>query len=198
MRRRLLLLAPAGLVLARCASPEPAVYTMRAVPGAAQAGGPSAVKIARPGLAGYLDRPEIVRDASANRLAVNSAERWGEPLGDLIGRVLAVDVSQRLPGSSVFTEAGSISVDADATVELDIQRFDLDVGGAVVLLAQVAVRAGRNRDTATTRSLRFSASPAGKSTSDLVTAMSGLVGQLADAIADLLRSSVPVPLARRS
>ncbi len=194
MRRRVLLLAPLAAALARCASPDPAIYTLRAVPGAAQGGGPVAVKIARPGLAGYLDRSEIVRDSSVSRLTLNGGERWGEPLGDMVGRVLALDLAQRLPGSSVFTEAGTISVDPSATVELDIQRFDLDQGGSVILLVQVAVEQGLSHDPASTRSLRLEVSPASKATPDVVAAMSQALGQLADAVATMLHQVPPTPL----
>jgi uncharacterized lipoprotein YmbA len=193
MRRRTLLLTPVALAVARCASPDPAIYTLRAVPGVTNRGGPSAVKLARPGLAGYLDRPEIVRDSAANRLALRSGERWGEPLGDMIGRVLAEDLAQRLTGSSVFTEAGSISVDPAATIELDIQRFDLDASGIVVLQAQVAVEPGRSHDPVGTRSIRLTLPPASDSTSDLVGAMSALLGQLADQIAGMALTLVPAP-----
>ncbi len=180
-----MLLAPGILAVVRCASPDPAVYTLRAVPGAEQGGGPASVKVARPGLAGYLDRPEIVRDSTANRLLLRSGERWGEPLGDMIGRVLAEDLTQRLPGTSVFTAAGTISADASVRVELDVQRFDLDASGTVVLLVQVAVEQGR--ESAVTRSLQLTARPAGDGTPELVTAMSGLVGQLADVVAGMVR-----------
>jgi uncharacterized lipoprotein YmbA len=192
MRRRTLLLTPLVLAASRCASPDPAIYTLRAVPGPASAGGPPAVKLARPGLAGYLDRPEIVRDSAANRLALRSGERWGEPLGDMIGRVLAEDLAQRMTGSSVFTEAGSISVDPAATIELDIQRFDLDAAGIVVLQAQVAVEPGRSHDPVGTRSIRLTLPPASDSTSDLVGTMSVLLGQLADQIAGMALALVPV------
>jgi uncharacterized lipoprotein YmbA len=194
MRRRSLLLAPGALLLARCASPDPAIYTLRAVPGSAQGGGPAAIKLARPGLAGYLDRPEIVRDSSSSRLTLNSGERWGEPVGDMIGRVLALDLAQRLPGSSVFTEAGTISVDPAATVELDVQRFDLDATGVVVLLVQVAVEQGMRHDPVATRSLRLTAQPATTATPDVVGAMSTTLGQLADQVAAMLRAIVPLAL----
>jgi uncharacterized lipoprotein YmbA len=194
MRRRSLLLAPGALLLARCASPDPAIYTLRAVPGSAQGGGPAAIKLARPGLAGYLDRPEIVRDSSSSRLTLNSGERWGEPVGDMIGRVLALDLAQRLPGSSVFTEAGTISVDPAATVELDVQRFDLDASGVVVLLVQVAVEQGMRHDPVATRSLRLTAQPATTATPDVVGAMSTTLGQLADQVAAMLRAIVPLAL----
>ena len=188
MKRRLVLLAPAALALSRCASPDPALYTLRVVPGAAAAGGPASVKVARPGLAGYLDRPEIVRDSSSNRLLLRGGERWGEPLGDMIGRVLSQDLAQRLPSASVFSEAGAISVDAVATVELNIQRFDLDPSGSVVLLAQVAVHQSLGQPRPQPPLLRLTVQPAGPATSDLVSAMSAALGQLADQIAAMLQT----------
>ena len=191
----MLLLAPLAVGLARCASTDPAIYTLRAVPGTVLGGGPVAVKIARPGLAGYLDRPEIVRDSAVSRLTLNSGERWGEPLGDMVGRVLALDLAERLPGSSVFTEAGTISVDPSATVELDIQRFDLDLNGSVILLIQVAVEQGRSHDPAYTRSLRLMVPTRSRLTPDVVAAMSEALGQLADTVATMLRQMGPTALA---
>ena len=193
LRMALLVLAVAG-----CTSADPAQYTLRAVPGQPAPGGPAAVKVARPGLAGYLDRPEIVRDSSSSRLQLKSGERWGEPLGDMFGRVLALDLAQRLPGSSVFTEAGTISVDASATVELDIQRFDLDPSGTVVLLAQVAVERGRSHDSSGTRSIQVTAQPRGPGTPELVFAMSDALGQMADQVAAALRSAAPLDLGGRA
>ena len=184
-RRPLLLL----LIAAGCTSADPAYYTLRPVPGTVAPGPASSVKLARPGLAGYLDRPEIVRDGTSNKLLLLSGERWGEPLGDMIGRILAADLTQRLPGATVFTAAGAISVDADVTVEMDVQRFDLDPSGQVVLLSQVAVHSGRNRTSSTSRSIRVTMAPAGPGTAELVSAMSALVGQMADAVAVMLRGT---------
>ncbi len=189
-RRRLLTLALAGAVPA-CTSAEPAIYTLAAVPGTAQRGAPAQVELRRPGLAGYLDRPEIVRSNSAYSLRLTGAERWGEPLGDLFARILAEDLNSRLPGSSVFTSAGSITAEADATIEMDIQRFDADPSGMVVLLAQVAVSRGRARASAATRVVRLTVQPASAKTADLVAAMSTALGQLADALATMLRNVKP-------
>lgn len=186
MRRRALL---AGLALSACTSAEPAYFTLAAVPGPAGAGGPRLVEVQRLGLAGYLDRPGIVRADSAYQVRVAGTERWAEPLGDLIGRVLAEDLNQRLPGSSVFTTAGTISADPDATVQMDVQRFDADASGQVVLLAQVAVSRGRNRAAASTRTLRQTVRPSGPATADLVAAMSTALGQLADTVAGTLRGA---------
>jgi len=184
MRRRVLL---AGLLLASCSSPEPAYYTLAAVRGTPQGRGPALVELRRPGLAGYLDRPEIVRSNTQYQLRVGSGERWGEPFGDMVSRVLAEDLNSRLPGTSVFTSTGAISVDAGATIEMDVQRFDADPSGTVQFLAQVAVSRGRNRANATARAIRVTVTPASGSTADYVAAMSNALGQAADQIAAMLR-----------
>ena len=177
----------ASAVLTACASPEPNYFTLRALPGAVQPGGLKLVELRRIGLAGYLDRPEIVRNNADYRLSIGSNERWGEPLGNLVARVLAEDLTLRLPGTSVFTSAGSISAEPDATLEIDLQRFDADANGQVVVLAQVAASRTRNRAAANARTLRLVVAPAGATTTDLVAAMSAALGQLADQIAPLLR-----------
>ncbi len=177
------------LLLGACASAEPAYYTLAAVPGAGRQGAPRLIELRRPGIAGYLDRPEIVRAGGAYQLRVAGTERWGEPFGDLVGRILSEDLNTRLPGSSVFTAAGSISAQADATVELDIQRFDADVTGQVTLLAQVSVARGRRAASAVTRAIRLTRQPAGPSTPELVAAMSAVLGQLADQVAEMLRGA---------
>jgi uncharacterized protein len=89
----------------------------------------------------------------------------------------------------VFTEAGAITADADTIVEIDVQRFDLDTSGVVVLAAQVAVERDRNHNALAARALRFTTRPASSSTSDLVAAMSTALGQMADAVADMLRGA---------
>lgn len=209
MRRRAVLL---GVLAASCASPEPTYYTLAPVPGASApgaaasgsatpaGGGPRTVQLRRPGLAGYLDRPEIVRGGGPYQLRVAGTERWGEPLGDLIGRVTAENLAARLPGTTVFTEAGSITADPDTTVELDVQRFDADAAGQVSLLAQVSVQRGRDWQGTRTRTLRLTATPASGSTADLVAAMSRVLGQLADEVAAMLRDGARTtarPVSRR-
>ena len=57
----------------------------------------------------------------------------------MIGRVLAAEIDQRLPGTNVFGESGAIEVTPDAAVTVNISPFDLDDSGAVVLTAQVGV-----------------------------------------------------------
>lgn len=180
-----------GLLAAgACTSPEPTYYTLAPQPPARDiplpAKAPRLVELRRPGLAGYLDRPEIVRAGGEYQLRVAGGERWGEPLGDLIGRVMAENLTSRLPGVSVFTQAGGITSEADVTIELDIQRFDAAADGSVLLLAQVAVRRGR-RGSPLTRTVRLQSTPGGRDTRDVVAGMSAALGELSDAVADLVR-----------
>ena len=74
-----------GLLAAGCSSPPTELYTLAPVPGTAARIAARSIELRRIGLAGYLDRPEIVRSAADYRLRVTDRERWGEPLGGMIG-----------------------------------------------------------------------------------------------------------------
>ncbi len=173
----------AVLLATACASPQPAFYTLAAVPGVPAPVNARAVELRRIGLAGYLDRPEIVGDSNDYRVHFQTTERWAEPLGTLIERVFTEDLVQRLPGTSVYGESGAISTRPDLVVEVDILRLDPEAGQAV-LLAQIAVRSDSRRETTAGRAevVRLAA-PAGLTTRDLAAAESALLGRLADAVA---------------
>ncbi len=171
------------LVLAGCSSPDPTYYTLQPASGTALADGPSTVEVRRPGLAGYLDRSDIVLKNAGYRLDVNGQLRWGEPLGDMIGRVLSQDLSQRLPGTSVFAESGAITASPQMRLEVDILTFEQDASGNVVLNAQVAVERGVTHAPLATRHVSLTTPPTGAGAGNLVASMSGLLGRLADQVA---------------
>ena len=178
----------AGLALAlmasSCASPDPALFTLQPVPGTAQAATASQViELRRPGLAGYLDRPDIVLRDAGYQLSVNSQQRWAEPIGDMIGRVLTQDLSQRLPSGTVFSEGGAITADPTLRLEVDIVRFDQGADGRLTLVAEAALEAGRSHVPLRTRHITLTADPPGPGAASLVAAMSALLGQLADRLA---------------
>jgi uncharacterized lipoprotein YmbA len=192
-RAAALLLAVAA---AGCGSSPPArFFALSPSPSRATADAPTdpppaplhTIRLRRPSIPGYLDRPEIVRSVIGYRVGVGSNERWGGPLDEMIGRVLAQDIEHRLPGSSVFTEDGAITAEADATVEVNVQRFEVGDGGDLILVVAVAVERGGEHEAAATRSLQLDARPDGSTTSGMVAAMSRLLGQLANAIAAMLR-----------
>lgn len=186
MRRAALVLA--GL-LAGCASPPARYYTLEPVPGPVLHGGPGSVELRSPGVAGYLDRDSVVHSSAGYQVSIDSLNLWGAPFGEMLTRVLAQDLTQRLPGTVVFSASGTLSATPVMRVELDIQRFDVQPGagyGSVVLQAQYAVsRTGGAPGAARV----FSAQQpmAGPGTAQQAAAMSGALGQLATRLAEALR-----------
>ena len=175
--------------LAACAGPDPTLYTLAAQPGTPVAASARvrSVELRRIGVAGYLDRPGIVRSPTAYRLDVTQNSRWAAPIGQMLERTVADDLMTRMPGVTVFTESGAISMQPDRVVKVDIQRLDADPSGDVVLQAQVAVFDGMAGSAATIRSFQTSQRPASMAVEDQVAAMSVAVGALADEIAGMLR-----------
>jgi uncharacterized lipoprotein YmbA len=177
------LLICVSLNVASCASPDPAIYTLEPVPGAALRMPARTIELRRPGLAGYLDRSDIVLKNDGYRLHVNSQSRWAEPLGDMIGRVLADDLGQRLPGSLVFSPSGAITADPSMWIEINIQRFDQQPDGRVVLMAEIAVEGGHGHSPLATSSLQVDALPDQPGAGGIVATMSALLGKVADEVA---------------
>jgi uncharacterized lipoprotein YmbA len=185
MRSHLVALLLASTV-ACGSSPEPTLYALTATRGAVRTAPPKVIKVRSPSLAGYLDRSEIVRHVEGHRIALARNDDWGEPLGEMIGRVLALDLGERLPGSTVFADGGPVDATPDAVVSLDVLRFDAGADGEVVLVTDVSVQPGAERSRTAVRELRLHQRPAGSSPAEIVSTMSDLVAQLSDVIAALV------------
>ncbi len=171
------------------ASPPSTFYALSAESGAAHPSPVHTLKLRRPAIAGYLDRQVIVRTIVDHRLGLVDTDRWAAPLDEMLGRVLAQDVEQRLAGSVVFTEDGAITADANLTLEVDVRRFDVGDGGKVTLVAEVAMEKGDAHASLGARTVELHQVPQGLTTQALVAAMSDLVGKLADVIAALVRDA---------
>ena len=175
--------------LSACTGPEPTLYTLAAQPGTPVAAPARvrSVELRRIGVAGYLDRPGIVRSPTAYRLDVAQNSRWAAPIGQMLERTIVENLMTRMPGVTVFAESGGISMQPDRVLKIDIQRLDADPTGDVVLQAQVAVFGGAAGSAATIRSFRTSQRPASMAVEDQVAAMSVAVAALTDEIAGMLR-----------
>jgi len=179
------------MMLSACSSPEPVLYTIAAVPGPVQTGGPKVVQLRQIGLARYLERSQIVQSSENYRLDVRANDWWGEPLAAMLSRVLIEELGQRLPQALVFGEAGAVSPTPDATIELNVQRLDEDAAGMLILQAQASV-GFKGRAATTLRNFRFvtpiaaNARAQGAETRDEVAAISTATGQLADGLAAML------------
>ena len=193
----------AGAPLAACGSGDPTYYTLGAEPGAPHGGGPAIVEVRSPTVASFLDRDYIVSGTSDYALQLAGNGAWAEPLGQMVGRVLASDLAQRLPASSVYAEGTTAATTPDATVSLDIGRFDKDGGGTVTVAGSLSIRARAGEDGATPpgtlERFELRASDTGEGTAPLVAALSRLLGGVADKAANRLlalpAAGTAIPLA---
>lgn len=173
---------------AACSSPNPTLYTIGVVPGVARPGVSRLVEVRGVAIARLLERSQIVRSSADYRLEISGADWWGEPLDAMLTRVMVQDLAQRLPQSTIFADNGAVSATPDLTLEVNVQRFDQDRDGIVVLLALVAVVGGKREAT---RSVRLTAAPPTTGVPGQVAAMSTLFGQLADIAAGLIAPGAP-------
>ena len=178
--------APTG-----CGSSPPSIlYALTPENGAPQATPVHTLRLRRPAIAGYLDRQAIVQRVVDHRIEIVETDRWASPLDEMVGRVLAQDLEQRLTGSTVFTEDGAITADAELTIEVDVRRFDQDGAAELTLVAAVAVEKGGVHTPLDAGRIEIrQVVPARATTSTLVSAMSELLGKLADAVVALLGRS---------
>ncbi|WP_161993788.1 PqiC family protein [Muricoccus nepalensis] len=185
--RRGLALLGLALLPAACASPEPSLYRLLPAPGPVRRTRPLTVELRQVSVPGYLDRPEIIRAGEGARLRSLGNERWAEPLGDLLGSVLAENLALRLPDATVVTEGGALRAEGDVVVEVDVQRFEAGSANVVELVAQVSVRSRADRERRTTRVVRARRAATGPDTPALVGAMSAALGEVAEAVASMVR-----------
>jgi len=177
-----------GVVLFFCgcgSSPNTTYYALAAVSGTIRQASLGTVEVRRPGIAGYLDRTEILGPWDGQRLQLSQGAGWAEPISAMVGRVLAENLESRLPGTVVFAASSDLSLQANTVIELVIRKFDLGSDGNVHLNVLWSVRGGGQT---TTRTSSLQATPSAADTGPTVTAMGSLLGKLADEIAGALLS----------
>lgn len=98
-----------------------------------------------------VDRPEMVMQVGANRVAVDEFNRWAAPLDQSIARTVAGDLSALLGTPRVAT-APMAYFDATYRVTIEVQRFESVPGQDAALDAVWVVRAkhGETRSGRTT------------------------------------------------
>jgi uncharacterized lipoprotein YmbA len=173
------------LMAASCASSDPKLYTIAPLPGSPLSEGPKVVALHGVGIARYLQRSQIVQSSEEYRIALRPGDWWGEPLDAMLARVLAEDLTLRLPQSTIYTSSGVVTGSPEATVEIEVQRLDLDRDGNLLLIAQGSV-SFKSRSSPDTRSFRISEPPRSPGAAGQVAATSIALGELADRIAGML------------
>lgn len=146
--RAAILATVAALLLTGCAaSPAVKFYTLvglppEAAPSAGRTGAPLTLGLGPVTLPDYLDRPQIVSRASEYRLEVAEFHRWAEPLAGNVARVLAENLTARLPGLRVAHYPWPARETPGCQVRIELGRFEAGTDAAVHLAATWTV-AGR-------------------------------------------------------
>ena len=129
------------LTLAGCGTSEPSrLYTLSGLPFTAASIQPAntsalAIGIGPVTLPLYLDRPQIVRRTSPNRLEIAEFDRWAEPLINTVPRILAENIGLLLLSEKVYVLPRRRRLPLDLTVEVDISSFEPMSDGTAVLAA---------------------------------------------------------------
>jgi uncharacterized protein len=130
-----------------------------------------------------LDRAQLVRRASVNRLDVSENDHWAAPLDDMVRRVLSQDLATRMPEGMVIQPGEPLPSGRLRRIAVDLSTFESDLDGHVVLNAQWTVESGNNGAVQMRRDEHI-AIDAGGGTPDAVSAgMSRALAILADRIA---------------
>lgn len=147
-----------GLLLVSCSGTQPSrFYTLSSLSddgGATTSVASSdlAVGVGPISLAKYLDRPEMVRRSTPNEFELAQFDRWGESLGDVFPRVMAENLSVLLATDQVFLLPRRRATTIDYQVEVQVTRFDADVGGPAVLAARWELFDNKGKSLAVNRS----------------------------------------------
>jgi uncharacterized lipoprotein YmbA len=186
-----------ALLAGACGSTPTQVYTLSASGdrAARPAAGPRAplVHVDRATVAEYFDRTQMVTRIGEYRVSLHEFAVWSEPIADLITNAVVDDLARRLGDDRVLrTPRGRAG--ADARVELDVLRFDVDEAGAATLDVRWAVVPANG--PATQRRERFITTATDpKDAAGRVVALREAVGLLAGRIADALAATRPLSAA---
>lgn len=130
-----------------------------------------------------VDQPGLVLRQGASGVAILDGERWASALGDEIRGALSADLTARLGTHDVHGLPRSKDAQV-VRVQLDVRRFDSELGGSATLEAGWSVRGPEQAATCASRA----SEPAGSTYDSLVEAHQRALGKVADQVAVAVRA----------
>src|SRR5262245_52783094 len=143
----------------------------------------------------YLDRPQIVTNASRAKLTLAAFDHWASPLHDIFSRALAENLSLLIPTDRVVLHPWSRSTEINYQVVVEVTRFDGPATGAAVLTARWSILDANGKELAMRKS-SLNASAGRQDYEAMVTAMSHTLEGLSRDIATTLLTVAPKVAAR--
>ena len=162
--RELLLAALLGL--AACGASEPTRFYLLSPEQTGAAGPPAGpvVFVDQATIAPYLDRAQIVSRIAPDQVAFSDVRTWAEPVTSMITRYVVDELGARFGPDRVLETPARRDLTPDFRLALDVQRFDGDQAGLMLLDARWTLRAGPDERFVATGRERI-AEPAGDPTS---------------------------------
>ena len=156
-------------LLAACSETVSSRYYLLSAtpPSGVPAAGAKAIIVSAVRLPGVLDRPELVVRTGAETVDILEFDRWAEPLDQMVPRVLAQDLSSRLPAASEGNEGH---------LHVVIDEFMTDQTGEARLVGKWSTQEREHR-------FALAIPSSGSQGRQIAAALSLLLGQLADDIA---------------
>jgi uncharacterized lipoprotein YmbA len=140
--RELLLAALLGLVA--CGASEPTRFYLLSPERTTTAeplAGP-VVFVDQATIAPYLDRAQIVSRVAPDQVAFSDVRTWAEPVTSMITRYVVDELGARFGPDRVLETPARRDLTPDFRLALDVQRFDGDQAGLMVLDARWTLLAG--------------------------------------------------------
>jgi len=131
----------------------------------------------------YLDQPRIVTRVGTNRLEVHEFNRWGGSLEDDFSRTVIRNLSVLLQSELVINYRRSAQFSPVYRVEVEVRRFDGQLGGDVTLEAKWSIIADASGKLEKVATSTIQKSTSASDYEALVNASSMAVAQLSEEIA---------------
>lgn len=138
----------------------------------------------------YLNRPQIVTHLDRAEYQLDEFNRWMEPLGDTLTRVIAENLSEMLATDGIDILSMSRPVETQYTVTVQILRMDGKLGQRMVLVARWSMFNLSDNALLLTRRSVFTETVADTTYQSFLQAQNQMIESLSRAIADGIRPIV--------
>lgn len=171
-----------ALLLCGCgSSPKTQFFALDPVNGTHMGQG-RPIQVAAVHIPADLDREEIVREKAPGQLDMDSPNRWGAPFDEMVQRTLTQDLARRLPQKDVIFP-NEPAPPGTLKLVVDILSFGGDPSGQVKFDGSWSLVPQGSDQAVLDRHIQLTGSAGGDPASQ-VAAMSKILGELADQIAD--------------
>lgn len=148
IRIRMCVIAAALLAVAGCGTTPPSTFYQLTETASTELSGLErgiAIGVGPVNVAPYLDRPQIVTRSAGHKLELSEFNRWVAPLTDSIPRVIIINLSNSLESTRVYQiPRRNKTIPLEFRIEIDIARFDGELGGDALLVARWTLYDRRN------------------------------------------------------